>query len=105
MDATKALADQHASTTHTYARTGGITQVQTLLLALAMGVIGIASLTTGSDLYSVPINVQTIMLMVLQFPMLYVLTNVLEDDHTLNNLDATAMTGVYLLLLYFLFSF
>ncbi len=83
---------------------GGITQVQTLLLAFTMLVIGILAFATGSPTYSVPFNVQTTLLMVLQFPMLYVLVNFIEEDHTLNNLDAAAMTGVYLLLLYFLFS-
>lgn len=83
---------------------GGITQVQTLLLAFTMLVIGMLAFATGSPTYSIPFNVQTTLLMVLQFPMLYVLVNFIEEDHTLNNLDAAAMTGVYALLLYFLFS-
>jgi Ca2+/Na+ antiporter len=85
---------------------GGLTQVQTLLLPFAMLIIGVVALTTGQvDLYNVPINIQTTMLMILQFPMLYVLLAYIQEDHTMNNLDAAAMTGIYLLLLYFLFSF
>lgn len=83
---------------------GGITQVQTLLLPFCMGVIGVFALATGSDLYGLPINPQTILLMLLQFPMLYVLLEYLREDHTLNNLDAASMTGIYALLLFFLFT-
>ena len=42
--------------------------------------------------------------MILLFPLIYVLLQYLEDDHTLSNLDAAAMTAVYGLLLYFLFT-
>ena len=41
---------------------------------------------------------------ILLFPLIYVLLQYLEDDHTLSNLDAAAMTAVYGLLLYFLFT-
>jgi len=84
---------------------GGITQVQTLLLGFALLVMGVLAVSTGSAVYTLPFTVQTTMLMVLQFPMLYVLVNIIEEDHTLNNLDAVAMTGVYVLLLYFLLRF
>ncbi|HEY3117422.1 MAG TPA: cyclic nucleotide-binding domain-containing protein, partial [Chloroflexota bacterium] len=84
---------------------GGLTQVQTLLLPFAMGCIGIFGLVIGGSIYSIPINIHTIMLMILQFPMLYVLLSFIEEDHTLNVFDAVAMTGIYALLLYFLFSF
>lgn len=85
---------------------GGLTQVQTLLLPFCMGIIGVYGIATGQfGTYNVPINIQTMMLMILQFPLLYVLLAYIQEDHTMNNLDAAAMTGIYLLLLYFLFSF
>ena len=83
---------------------GGITQVQTLLLPFSLGIIAIFALLTGSATYSLPIDAQTTLLMILQFPMLYVLLQYLKEDHTLNNLDAASMTAIYALLLYFLFT-
>lgn len=82
---------------------GGITQVQTLLLPFCLGIIAAFALATGDTrIYSLPITLQTTLLMILQFPTLYVLLEYLREDHTLNNLDAASMTGIYGLLLYFL---
>ena len=84
---------------------GGITQVQTLLVPFCLAIIAVFALGTGDLVrFSLPINLQTIFLFLLQFPLVYVLLAYLEDDHTLSNLDAAAMTGIYALALYFLFS-
>ena len=83
---------------------GGMTQVMFLLLPFAMLTIGIFGLVTGSAIYAIPIELGTMLLMLLLFPLFYVLLEFIKDDHTLNNLDAAAMTGIYLLLLYFLFT-
>ncbi len=83
---------------------GGMTQVMFLLLPFAMLTIAIFGAVTGAPIYVVPIELQTMLLILLLFPVFYVLLEFLKDDHTLNNLDAAAMTGIYLLLLYFLFT-
>jgi len=83
---------------------GGMTQVMFLLLPFTMIVIGVLGLATGNPLYMIPINLDTTLLMLLLFPLFYVLLEFLKDDHTLNNLDAAAMTGIYTLMLYFLFT-
>lgn len=83
---------------------GGMTQVMFLLVPFSMVAIGVLGLFTGSSAYSIPINTSTTMLMVLLFPLFYVLLEFIEEDHTLSNLDAAAMTAIYALLLYFLFT-
>lgn len=83
---------------------GGMTQVMFLLVPFSMVAIAFFGLLTGSAAYVIPINTATTMLLLLLFPLLYVLLQYLEEDHTLSNLDAAAMTGIYILLLYFLFS-
>ncbi len=42
--------------------------------------------------------------MLLLFPLLYVLLQHIQEGQALSNLDAVAMTAVYALLLYFLFT-
>lgn len=83
---------------------GGMTQVMFLLLPFAMIVIGVLGLVSGNALYAIPINLDTTLLMLLLFPLFYVLLEFIKEDHTLNNLDAAAMTGIYALMLYFLFT-
>ena len=83
---------------------GGMTQVLFLLVPFALIVIAVLGLLTGSPLYAIPINTETTMLMLLLFPLLYVLLQYIQQDRTLTNLDAVAMTAIYGLLLYFLFT-
>ncbi len=83
---------------------GGMTQVMFLLLPFAMVAIAIFGLVSGSTVYRIPITISTTMLILLLFPLFYVLLQYIEEDHTLSNLDAAAMTGIYALLLYFLFT-
>ncbi|MCK6600575.1 MAG: hypothetical protein L6Q77_02005 [Bacteroidetes bacterium] len=84
---------------------GGLTQVMFLLLPFGMIVIGLAGFATGNPVYSIPINVGTILLMLFLYPLFQSLIQYLEQDKTVNNLDAAGMTGIYILLLYFLFSY
>jgi Ca2+/Na+ antiporter len=83
---------------------GGMSQVMFLLLPFSMIVTGLLGLATGSALYSIPLSIDTTLLILLLFPLFFVLLEYLKEDHTLSNLDASAMTGIYALLLYFLFT-
>ena len=83
---------------------GGMTQVMFLLMPFSLLMIGILGIVTGGAAYSVPINVTTMLLMVLLFPVFYALHQYLEQEKQLTDLDAVGMTGIYLLLLYFLFT-
>ena len=83
---------------------GGMTQVMFLLMPFGMIVIGILGLARGDPLYAVPINVATMMLVLLLFPLCYVLHQFIAQEKSLTDLDAAGMTGIYLLLLYFLFT-
>ena len=83
---------------------GGLTQVLFLLLPFGLIVIGLGGLITGDPKFAFPVNVVTIMLLLLLFPLFYALHQYIEQDRTLSNLDAAGMTGIYLLLLYFLFT-
>lgn len=83
---------------------GGLTQVMFLLLPFGLVVIGIAGIVTGSPAYVVPVNAVSMLLMLLLFPLFYALHQCMEQGKSLSNLDAAAMTGIYLLLLYFLFT-
>lgn len=81
---------------------GGITQVMFLVVPFTLLAIGLFGLVTGDPRYVVPIDFTTTSIMVLLFPLFFVLLQYIEDDHKLSNLDAAAMTGIYLLLLYVL---
>jgi Ca2+/Na+ antiporter len=83
---------------------GGLTQVMFLLMPFGLIVIGVLGGVTGRPEYAIPINGVTLLLMLLLFPLFYVLHQYMEQEKTLSNLDAAAMTGIYLLLLYFLFT-
>jgi len=83
---------------------GGMTQVMFLLLPFGLLVIGIVGMTTGDAAYAIKINSGTMMLMLLLFPLFYALHQYISQEKTLSDLDAASMTGIYLLLLYFLFT-
>ncbi len=83
---------------------GGMTQVMFLLLPFGLLVIGIVGLNTGDPAYAIKINSVTMMLMLLLFPLFYALHQYISQEKTLSDLDAASMTGIYLLLLYFLFT-
>ncbi|MBI4539077.1 MAG: cyclic nucleotide-binding domain-containing protein [Gemmatimonadetes bacterium] len=81
---------------------GGLTQVMFLLLPFGIVVIGVAGLMSPDGKYAVPINAITLLLMLLLFPLFYTLHQYVEQDKAVSNLGAAGMTGIYLLLLYFL---
>ena len=81
---------------------GGITQVMFLVVPYTFLLIGLFNLLTGDPRFVVPIDFTTTSIMVLLFPLFFVLLQYIEEDHTLSNLDAAAMTGIYLLLIYVL---
>jgi len=83
---------------------GGLTQVMFLLLPFAMLMIGGLGLASGHAGYAIPINEVTMLLVLLLFPLFYAMHQHMEMEGTLSNLDAASMTGIYLLLLYFLFT-
>ena len=80
---------------------GGVTQVMFLVFPFTLFVIGLYGVF-GSAHHTIPINFTTTMLVLLLFPLFFVLLEYLEEDHTLSNLDAAAMTGIYVILLYVL---
>lgn len=82
---------------------GGIAQVMFLLLPFGLIVIGYMGLTIDSARFAVPANVPTILLLLLLFPLFHVLHQLIANGKSLSNLDAAAMSGIYVLLLYFLF--
>jgi CRP-like cAMP-binding protein/Ca2+/Na+ antiporter len=83
---------------------GGMTQVMFLLLPFGLLVIGVVGLATGDAAYAIPMTGATMMLMLLLFPLFYALHSYISQEKTLSDLDAASMTGIYLLLLYFLFT-
>jgi CRP-like cAMP-binding protein/Ca2+/Na+ antiporter len=83
---------------------GGMTQVMFLLLPFGLLVIGVVGMTTGNPVYAIRITGVTMMLMLLLFPLFYALHSYISQEKTLSDLDAASMTGIYLLLLYFLFT-
>ncbi|MBI4408567.1 MAG: cyclic nucleotide-binding domain-containing protein [Gemmatimonadetes bacterium] len=83
---------------------GALTQMMFMLLAFALLLIGILGLRGAGSDFAVPINAITMLLMLLLFPLFYALHQYLEQEKSLTNLDAAGLTGIYLLLLYFLFT-
>jgi hypothetical protein len=81
-----------------------MTQVMFLLLPFGLLVIGIVGMVTGDAAYAIKINGVTMMLMLLLFPLFYALHSYISQEKALSDLDAASMTGIYLLLLYFLFT-
>jgi len=74
---------------------GGITQVMFLVLPFTLAVIALSGAI-------IPINFVTTIVLLLLFPVFFVLFEYLEEDHTLNNLDAAGMVGIFVLILYIL---
>ncbi len=74
---------------------GGITQVMFLVLPFTLTVIALSGCI-------IPISFVTTIVLLLLFPVFFVLFEYLEEDHTLNNLDAAGMVGIFVLILYVL---
>jgi len=74
---------------------GGITQVMFLVFPFTLAAIAFSGAI-------IPINFVTTIVLLLLFPVFFVLFEYLEEDHTLNNLDAAGMVGIFVLILYVL---
>ncbi len=83
---------------------GGLTQVMFLLMPFTMITIGILGVAGAGEQFVIPLNEVTMLLILLLFPLFYAMHQHMEQEGTLSNLDAASMTGIYLLLLYFLFT-
>lgn len=86
---------------------GGITQVMFLVLPFTL--IAIASYQvwinpTHPDL-PLPFSFSNMLLMLFLFPMLFVLIELLEEDHTLGILDTTIMVSIFTLLIALLLTY
>jgi hypothetical protein len=81
---------------------GGISQAMFVSLPIALVLTAIFGFATGTALYAVPITLETALLMLLMFPMFYVLHEYMNETHPLSHLNIVAITGIYGLLFYFL---
>lgn len=81
---------------------GGVTQVMFLVLPYTLLIIGALNLLTGDPRFVIPIDFTTTSIVMLLFPLFFVLLQYIEEDHTLSNLDAAAMSGIYILMFYLL---
>jgi len=83
---------------------GGITQVMFLVLPFTLFFIGIYQVTGGVAHPELPLqfDVSLTLLTILLFPTFFVLTALLEEDHTFGILDTAIMTAVCTLILLFL---
>ncbi len=86
---------------------GGITQVMFLVLPFTL--LGIAVYQsffnpTHPDL-PLQFSLSNIFLLLFLFPTFYTLSSLLEEDHTLGNLDTTIMTGIFLFLIVLLVTY
>jgi Ca2+/Na+ antiporter len=79
---------------------GGVAEVMFLVVPFTLLMIGVFALVTGNPLYSVPVNFTTTTLVLLIFPVFFVLLQYLRNEHTFSVLQAGSMTGLYVLLLY-----
>jgi uncharacterized membrane protein len=80
---------------------GGITQVLFLILPFTLIAIGVYQLGINPSHPELPIafSFTHILLLVFLFPLLFVLIELLKEDHTLDLLDTTIMVVIFLLLI------
>lgn len=81
---------------------GGVAEVMFLVVPFTLMTIGLFAVVTGNPIYHVPVNFTTTTLVLLIFPVFFVLLQYLRNEHTFSVLQAGAMTGLYTLLLYVL---
>lgn len=79
---------------------GGVAEVMFLVVPFTLLMIGLFAVITGNPIYAVPVNFTTTTLVLLIFPVFFVLLQYLRNEHTFSVLQAGAMTGLYILLLY-----
>jgi hypothetical protein len=86
---------------------GGITQVMFLVLPFTLIAIGCYQALINPNHPELPLlfSFNNILLLMCLFPMLFVLIELLEKDHTLGLLDTTIMLAIFLLLIILLLSY
>ncbi len=86
---------------------GGITQVMFLVLPFTLVAIGFyqAWINPGHPELPILLSFSNLLLLVFLFPMMFVLIELLEEDHTLGLLDTTVMVAIFLLLIVILLSY
>jgi len=86
---------------------GGITQVIFLVLPFTLVAIGCYQAWINPDHPELPmlLSFSNLLLLVFLFPMMFVLIELLEEDHTLGLLDTTVMVAIFLLLIVILLSY
>jgi hypothetical protein len=86
---------------------GGITQVMFLVLPFTLLAIGIYQGPLGLEHDELPLvfTVSNVLLFVLLFPTFFVLTALLEEDHTLSALDTAIMAAIFMLIILILISY
>lgn len=86
---------------------GGITQVMFMVLPFTLIAIGIYQLGVNPGHPELPLmfSFSNMLLLLFLFPMLFVLVELLREDHTLGLLDTTVMAAIFLLLIALLLSY
>ena len=86
---------------------GGITQVMFMVLPFTLIAIGCYQAWINPDHPELPLlfSFSNMLLLLFLFPMLFVLVELLEEDHTLGVLDTTIMVAIFLLLIALLLSY
>ncbi len=86
---------------------GGITQVMFLVFPFSILCIGVVSKLgmMPPDFVGLPINSTMIILVVLLFPVFYILLETILNDRRFSNFDATVLTAIYVLMLYLMINY
>lgn len=86
---------------------GGITQVMFMVLPFTLIAIGCYQALINPNHPELPLlfSFTNMLLLLFLFPMLFVLVELLEEDHTLGLLDTTIMVAIFLLLIVLLLSY
>jgi hypothetical protein len=80
---------------------GGITQVMFLVLPYTLLGIAVYQSFINPSHSDLPLefSLSNILLLLFLFPTFYTLSSLLEEDHTLGNLDTIIMAGIFLFLI------
>lgn len=81
---------------------GGVTGVMFLVVPFTLATIAAFGAVTGNSFYRVPVNFHTTTLVILVFPVFFILIQYLREKHTFSILQVGSMVGIYSLLFYIL---
>jgi len=86
---------------------GGITQVMFLVLPLTLIAIAVYQGPLGLEHPELPVTftLSNVLLFLLLFPLFFVLTALIEEDHTLGALDTVIMSAIFLLIILILIGY